>query len=283
MTPFFRRRWWPAIVAVVLALIALPALAQSFPPLSGRVVDAADLLSPEQEAQLTQLSAGIEQAAGRQFVVATVPSLEGREIEDYGYRLGRAWGIGQKGANNGIILLVAPNERKVRIEVGYGLEPIMTDALSSVIINQTILPRFKAGDMAGGIVAGADAIASQMKLPPEAAEQRAQQQVGQANQQRRRSGGGGDVGIAIFWIVVVMFVVFPMVAGRGRGRGRGRRYRSGIAPVVMWGPGLGGGSSWGGGGSSWGGGGSSWGGGGGGGGFSGGGGSFGGGGASGGW
>src|SRR3546814_2239923 len=77
-----------------------------------------------------------------------------------------------EGVNNGILLLVAPNERKVRIEVGYGLEPIMTDALSSVIINQTILPRFRDGDMAGGIIAGADAIGEQMKLPLEAAEQR---------------------------------------------------------------------------------------------------------------
>ncbi|NWP15563.1 TPM domain-containing protein, partial [Escherichia coli] len=88
----------------------------------------------------------------------------------YGYQLGRAWGIGQKDANNGIVLIVAPNERKVRIEVGYGLEPIMTDGLSSQIINETIIPKFKAGDMAGGIVAGAQAIAAQMKLPLEAAE-----------------------------------------------------------------------------------------------------------------
>src|SRR3546814_13195408 len=120
-------------------------LAQTFPALSGRVVDAADLLNPAQEAQLTQLSEQIEQASSRQFVVATVPDLQGYPIEDYGYKLGRDWKIGQDGANNGILLLVARNERKVRIEVGYGLEPIMTDALSSVIINQTLLPRFRYG------------------------------------------------------------------------------------------------------------------------------------------
>src|SRR3954467_5901722 len=125
----------------LLLLTPLAAQAQptNFPKLTGRVVDAADLLSPEQEAQLTQLSADIEKASSRQFVVATIPDLQSYPIEDYGYKLGRAWNIGQKGANNGIILIIAPNERKVRIEVGYGLEPIMTDALSSQIINNTIL------------------------------------------------------------------------------------------------------------------------------------------------
>lgn len=252
------------------------AQAQTFPPLSGRVVDAADLLSPEQEAQLTQLAEGIEKTSSRQFVVATVPDLQGYPIEDFGYRLGRAWKIGQGGANNGIILLVAPQERKVRIEVGYGLEPIMTDALSSLIINDTILPKFKAGDMPGGIIAGADAIAEQMKLPLEAAEARGASLV------TTKPKPSKDVGIpfvVIFWIIVVAFIVLSRLR-RGAG---GKRYRRGHAPVILWGPGLGGGSgsSWGSGWSS--GGGSSWGGGGGGGGFSGGGGSFGGGGASGGW
>jgi uncharacterized protein len=250
------------------------AQAQSFPRLTGRVVDAANLLTPEQEAQLTQLSATIEQASSRQFVVATIPDLQGHTIEDYGYKLGRTWKIGQGEANNGIVLIVAPNERKVRIEVGYGLEPIMTDALSSVIINTVILPRFKAGDIAGGIIDGANAIAEQMKLPPEAAEARAKKMV---TQQKSSNQGGGGGAIAIFWVIVAIFVIFPMVFGRSHGR----RYRGGVAPVVLWGSGLGGGGSGWGGGSSWGGG-SGWGGGGGGG-FSGGGGSFGGGGASGGW
>src|SRR5687767_12165911 len=111
-------------------LVAAPAFAQTFPELTGRVVDQADLLNPQQEAELTQRLEALEKASSRQLVVATVTRLEDYPIEDYGYRLGRHWGIGQSEANNGIILLVAPNERKVRIEVGYGLEPIMTDALS---------------------------------------------------------------------------------------------------------------------------------------------------------
>ncbi|WP_163277951.1 TPM domain-containing protein, partial [Klebsiella aerogenes] len=77
------------------------------------------LLSPDQVVQLTQLSDEVEKASSRQLVVATIPDLQGYDIEGYGYQLGRAWGIGQKDANNGIVLIVAPNERKVRIEVGY--------------------------------------------------------------------------------------------------------------------------------------------------------------------
>lgn len=280
MTRLFR-----SLLTLLLVALAWPAAAQTFPKLTGRVVDAAHLLSPEQVQQLTQLSAGVEQASTRQLVVATVPDLQGSTIEDYGYRLGRAWGLGQKDANNGVVLLVAPKERKVRIEVGYGLEPIVTDALSSVIINQTILPRFRDGDMAGGIVAGANAIAEQLKLPLEAAEQRAKAAT------TKRAGTGGDdrsLLIAGFWIMVVLFFVIPLIFRRAGGRrfrgdddddsgsgggGRRRRHRGGfVPPVVIWGPGLGGG--WGGGSGGFGGGG---------GGFSGGGGSFGGGGASGSW
>jgi uncharacterized protein len=150
-------RW----IGVLLAALAfsVAAHAQTFPPLTGRVVDAAHVLNPQQVAQLTQISEDVEKASTRQLVVATIPDLQDYPIEDYGYKLGRAWGIGQKGANNGIILIVAPKDHEVRIEVGYGLEPIMTDALSDSIIRDTIIPKFKAGDMPGGIIAGAQAIA----------------------------------------------------------------------------------------------------------------------------
>lgn len=254
-----------------LMMCSVVAQAQQFPELTGRVVDAANLLDPQQEAALTAKLEALEQASSRQLVVATVPDLGGYPIEDYGYRLGRAWGLGQSEANNGTILLVAPNERKVRIEVGYGLEPILTDALSALIIHNVILPRFREGDMAGGIIAGADAVIAQLQAPPEEAEKRALEAA--AAQQSRRSGGGGSLFPLIFWGVVLVFIVIPML----RSRGRGRRTRRGGMPVILWGPGLGGGSSggFGGGGGGFGGFG--------GGGFSGGGGSFGGGGASGGW
>ncbi|HTH29558.1 MAG TPA: TPM domain-containing protein, partial [Sphingobium sp.] len=139
-----------------LALLCLPALAQaqSFPPLTGRVVDAANLIDPAREQALTHKLAALEQESGRQLAVVTLPDLQGYEIADYGYRLGRAWGIGTKEKNDGALLIVAPNERRVRIEVGYGLEGILTDAMSALIINNAIVPRFKAGDYPGGIEAG---------------------------------------------------------------------------------------------------------------------------------
>ncbi|MDG2533370.1 TPM domain-containing protein [Sphingomonas sp. HITSZ_GF] len=281
-----------SLLALLLVLVPLSAQAQpNFPKLTGRVVDEAHLLSVPQVAELTQLSEQVEQASTRQFVVVTIPDLQGYDIADYGYQLGRSWGIGQKDAKNGILLIVAPNERKVRIEVGYGLEPIMTDGMSSQIINETIIPKFKAGDMPGGIMAGAKAIAEQMKLPLEAAEQRAQEQQAKVTQKRQKShsSGGFPIGL-IFWGIIFLFVILPML-GLGRRKRRGpwdRRYRgddSGALPIILWSianeigreAGRGGGSSWGGGGGG------GWGGGGGGGGFSGGGGSFGGGGASGSW
>ncbi|MGM0594264.1 MAG: TPM domain-containing protein [Pseudomonadota bacterium] len=132
--------------------------APNFPALSGRVVDEANILSATSERQLTQMLARHEQATSNQVVVATLASLQGYDIADFGYQLGRHWGIGQQGRDNGVLLIVAPNEKKVRIEVGYGLEGSLTDALSKNIIESEITPRFKQGDMEGGILAGTRAI-----------------------------------------------------------------------------------------------------------------------------
>ena len=145
---------------------AAVAGAQDFPELTGRVVDAADILSDSEEAELTTKLEAVETDTKKQFVVATVPDLEGYDIADYGYRLGRHWGIGDAERNDGVLLIVAPNERKVRIEVGYGLEGELTDAWSSFIIQKDIIPKFKAGDMPGGIAAGADGIIARIN-PPE--------------------------------------------------------------------------------------------------------------------
>jgi uncharacterized protein len=258
------------MLGLVLFFWAAPGFAQTFPPLSGRVVDAAGILSPELEAQLTSKLAQLETQTTRQMVVATVPDLQGYDIAEYGYRLGDHWAIGQKGENNGLILIVAPNERKVRIEVGPGLEATVPDVLASRIIRNAIVPKFKAGDYPGGIVAGTDAVIDLIKLPPGEAVQQAKQ----IQAQRSPSNDGADLGTVIFWLFIFFFVILPVISPLLFGRGkRGRRY--GAGPVIIWG----GGSDWGGGGSGWG----SGGGFGGGGGFSGGGGSFGGGGASGGW
>ncbi|HJV40120.1 TPM domain-containing protein [Caulobacter sp.] len=253
--------------ALALALtVALPALAApTFPPLTGRVVDQAQVLSPDVERDLTTKLEDLETTTGRQLVVATVPSLQGYPIEDYGYQLGRTWGIGEKDKDTGVILLVAPNERKVRIEVGYGLEPVLTDALSSVIIQSAILPKFRDGDLSGGIVAGTDALVEQLSLPADQAKAR----IAEASQPESRKVQGSPV--AAFLVVLFLIFVFSSLF-------RGRR-RGGLSSALPWiilgalsdnrrGGGWGGGGGWSGGG---------------GGGFSGGGGSFGGGGSSGSW
>jgi len=260
------------LAALLLALRPDAALAQSFPELTGRVVDAADLLDPAMEAALIQKSEQLEQTTGRQLVVATVPDLEGREISDYGYQLGRHWGVGDRETNSGVLLLVAPNERRLTIQVGYGLEPILTDALSGRIIRDTITPRFKADDYPGGINAGVNEIVRILELPPEE-----QRKVAAAAASENQRHSGRDFGSAIFFIIfILLFVVLPTF-GRMRG---GRRYRGGIHPIIIWGAEAALRGTMGGKGGGWGSGGGGWGGGGG---FGGGGGSFGGGGASGGW
>jgi uncharacterized protein len=148
------------LAAVLLAALALAsiAMAYAFPPLTGRVVDAADIIPQPVADQITAKLAALESKSGIQLVVATVKSLDGDEIEPYANALFRAWGLGEKQKNNGVLLLVAPNERKVRIEVGYGLEGTLTDALSKIIITNAMAPRFKTGDYGGGIARGVDDI-----------------------------------------------------------------------------------------------------------------------------
>ncbi|MCX7863892.1 MAG: TPM domain-containing protein [Novosphingobium sp.] len=174
-----------ALLAALLALAVLLAgssvFAQTFPRLTGRVTDAAGIIPDDVEARLTGKLEALEQQSRRQLVVATIPDLQGFEIADYGYRLGRHWGIGDKQRNDGALLIIAPRERKVRIEVGYGLEPVLTDGLSWQIINTHILPRFRAGDLPGGIEAGVDAIIAQLTLPADQAQRIAEEAAAQAD------------------------------------------------------------------------------------------------------
>src|SRR6201993_3241649 len=153
------RIWSRALLAALLsALVIAAAHAANFPALTGRVVDQAKILSPVTIADLERKLADLEQKSGIQLVVATVPSLGGEEIEPYANELFRAWKLGEAKKNNGALLLIAPNQRRMRIEVGYGLEGTLTDAVSSIIISNAIAPRFKAGDFNGGVTRGVDDI-----------------------------------------------------------------------------------------------------------------------------
>lgn len=151
------------IAALFVFLSTLLFGAPTFPQLSGRVVDEAGLLNRDRLAHLEAKLRTHEEATSNQIVVVTLQTLQGYEIEEYGYQLGRHWGIGQKGVDNGLLFIVAPNERKVRIEVGYGLEGVMTDKTAHDIIQEVILPSFKKGDFVEGIIRGTDAILAALK------------------------------------------------------------------------------------------------------------------------
>jgi uncharacterized protein len=157
-SPLVGRRRCLAVVVLALLYSAVIALALSLPALTGRVVDVANIIPAEVRSSLDSKLANLETESGIQFVVATVTSLDGQEIEPYANELFRTWKLGEKTKNNGVLLLVAPKERRVRIEVGYGLEGTLTDALSKVIVTNAITPRFKDGDFSGGIARGVDDI-----------------------------------------------------------------------------------------------------------------------------
>ncbi|WP_460117352.1 TPM domain-containing protein [Pseudomonas sp. S2_C03] len=242
-------------LVLLLWVLALTARAElSFPALTGRVVDNAQMIEPSVREQLTQQLAAHESATGEQLVVVTIPSLQGAEIADFGYQLGRHWGIGQKDKNNGALLIVARDDRKLRIEVGYGLEDRLTDAQSSVIINQVITPAFKAGNFSKGISDGVAAMLVVLGGSP----------LDEPSTIYESNSGQDDFvarhpGIFVFLVMLFILTLFVLQmlgilpAGRGGSGGSGGGFGGG---------GFGGG---------------------GGGGFSGGGGSFGGGGSSGGW
>jgi uncharacterized protein len=154
-------RWRSSVVvATLFALLcaSLAAFAVNYPALTGRIVDQANVISADTRNAIEPKLVDLETKSGIQLVVATVSSLEGQEIEPYANELFRTWKLGEKAKNNGVLLLVAPNEHRVRFEVGYGLEGTLTDALSKVIIANAIAPRLKTGDFSGGVSRGVDDI-----------------------------------------------------------------------------------------------------------------------------
>lgn len=275
------------LAALLLALLAAvflgsPAWAQDFPKLTGPVVDQADLLTPDQEAVLDGKLRGLMMTTQRQMNIATVSSLDGFEASDYAFRLGEHWGLGDKARDDGLLLLIAPNERQMYIAVGRGLEPIVTDAFAGRIIRNVLRPAFREGDFNGGINAATDQLITQMQLTPEEAAAQAKA----AAEAEAAQAADIDFGTVIFWLIIFFFFILPLIRSFARG---GKKHKSKrkkpwddddddddwgggwSSPIIIWGGGSGGGgSSWGGGGGF-------------GGGWSGGGGSFGGGGAGGGW
>jgi uncharacterized protein len=280
-------RWLFAWLALLAVLMGAPAAAQDLPPRpDGPIYDGANIIREGEKQLLDARLRDYNRTTGRAVIVATVPSLDGQDIETYAQRLAESWGIGGAESENGVLFLVAPNDRRMRIHTARGVQERMTDIMSGRIIRDVVTPRFKAEDYSGGIVAGVDAIIAQLDMDP--AQARAIEEAERARRAEMAGNAAPAIAGVVFWIV--MIVVFAVLASRGA---RGRRYRGGgsgvgnaVGNVLLWtainaamNSGRGGGSSWGSGSGGWGGGG----GGGGFGGFGGGGGGFNGGGASGGW
>ena len=258
------------LAAALLLANADAARAQpNFPALTGRIVDEANLLSADDKRALEQDLKALEEKSTDQLVVYTTRSLQGYPIEDFGYRLGRHWQIGQQGKNNGVILIVAPSDRKVRIEVGRGLEPQLTDLMTKLIVENAILPAFRRNDFAGGIKAGVRDIRDVLLGDAEEVKQR-------AKVAKKRSPSSDSFMPVAILVILILFafgvIVMQSMQTAHPGRRLSRDRRRSSSDPDRWGGSAGG---WSGGGWS----GSD----GGGGGFSGGGGDFGGGGSSGSW
>ena len=188
--------------ALLLALaLASPAAALEVPFLSGRVNDHANLLSPPARERLEAKLKDFEQRTSHQLAILTLPSLEGEALEDFSLKVARTWALGRKGENDGILLLISRNDRKLRIEVGHGLEGTLPDIVCGRIISDVIVKRFRAGDYEGGVAAGADAIVAAAEghyTPPPA---------------RSRPGGRNDfAALGLIGKILVSCLIFGMLA-----------------------------------------------------------------------
>ena len=237
------------LVVLVLALFAMPATAQDIPqPSENFVYDGADLLAPAEEAALETKLRSSAAETGRPLVVVSIETLEGRTIEDVGLEIGRTWGLrGDGGADEGVILLIAEQDREMRIETGYDAEGYLPDILAGRIIRNTIRPAFRAGDFAGGIEAGTNEILASFALTPEEAAARAEQAAREDAEMAARPGGGG-FGAMLMFMMAMFFFLSLARRGSGRryrgggkrgkkGKRRGRRggFDAGDAAVLLWG------------------------------------------------
>lgn len=199
----------PTPLLTVWALLAAAATAAlEVPFLAGRVNDLAGLLQEETRERLEQKLAQLEADTGSQVVVLTIPSLEGESLEEYAHRVASTWQLGQRGQDNGVLFLIAKNDRKMRLEVGYGLESVLPDAACRRILDNVVRPRFRSGDFDGGIEAGVDAVATAIRsgaLPVEA-------------QRPSESSGRGPglfalvIFLGIFTVVVGLFSLLALLS-----------------------------------------------------------------------
>jgi uncharacterized protein len=221
-----------AWLLALLAFAATPALAALPPRPAGPVLDQANVIPDAQEAALDAKLRAYNQATGRAVIVATVASLDGLAVDDYAQQLVEAWGIGGAKTEEGVLLLVAPAERQIRIANGRGVQERLTDALSGRIIRDTITPQFKAGDFGGGITAGVDAIITQLDRSPADAKAVAEAAAAAAASQSKGNGKTSAGGV-IFWLVLIGF--FMMLFGRRGAGGRGSRFSAGgLGPIMVW-------------------------------------------------
>ena len=248
-------------IHLILCLFTQSAsAAPNYPELTGRIVDGAGLLSSADQAQIEAELSDLENTSTDQLTVVTVKSLDGYAIEDYANGLARKWGIGQKGKDNGIVLLIAPNERKVRIEVGRRLEPMLTDTMSKLIIQNAILPGFRRGDFAAGIRAGVRDIKDVVLGDAEAVRKRAR------GRKRGHDLEAQELIIFAIWLAIFIYIIWQQHRQAQRmGKGATRRRMDDGSIIIIpsghhdhWGGGWsGGGGGWSGGGGGFGGGGAS--------------------------
>ena len=221
------------LLGVVWLALGATAQAQDYPPRpKGPVYDGADIISPATEAALDERLRDYNRETGRALIVATVPSLDGAPIESYATGLFATWGIGGAARDQGLLLLVARDDRKMRIEVGYGLHPYFGGIMAGRVIRDDITPRFKEGDFDGGIVAGIDAITSHLAKSPE--EAAAIEEAARAAEAQEGNGEGFPFGVLIWGGFILFFFILPML-----GRVRGKRYRGSgaagaVGEVLLW-------------------------------------------------
>jgi uncharacterized protein len=255
-----------ALAGALWLACAAAAQAQAYPPApAGPVYDGAEMLSPEAEAALDQKLRDYNRETGRALIVATVPDMGGAPIESYANGLFNVWGIGGEKRDQGLLLLIAREERDVRIEVGYGLHPYFGGIMAGRVIRDVIGPRLTDGDFDGGVTAGIDAIIAHLARSP--AEAAAIEEAARAAEAQRAQSGADDgfpFGVLIWLAFLLFFFVLPAIARGGRryrGRG-GSGFGQAVGNVLLWtavnaamnsgrssgGWGGGGGGSWGGGG-----------------------------------